>query len=79
MEIKVLYFGEIAEWKGCAEELKQLNSSITTDEFVGSLVKEIPQLAQINYAIAVNRNMIDAPVELLNGYEVSVFPPFAGG
>lgn len=79
MKVKVLYFGEIAEWKRCSEELVQLKESATTEELVSHLLLEIPQLEQINYVIAVNQKMIEVPVILQNGNEVSVFPPFAGG
>ena len=79
MEVKVLYFGEIAEWKGFDEELKQLDSTANTEDLVQRLLLEIPQLEQINYAIALNQKMINSPEILTHGCEVSVFPPFAGG
>ncbi|MGB1004093.1 MAG: MoaD/ThiS family protein [Salibacteraceae bacterium] len=79
MNVKVLYFGEIAEMKGVSEEIKKVTTGLNSQEFMESLQAETPQLSSINFAIAINQEMNTVPQLLTDGCEVSVFPPFAGG
>ncbi len=79
MEIKVLYFGMIAEWKGGSEEKRMVDNTMHTQQLLDSIAMEIPGIKDINYVVALNRSMIEESMALVNGDEVSIFPPFAGG
>ena len=78
MNIKVLFFGALAEEVG--------NDSIDI-EFAGNLDKlrtdveeRFPSIRRYSYRISVNRVLEPGDVMLLNeGDEVAFMPPFAGG
>lgn len=79
MNISVLYFGMIAEWKGVSKETREIEPGLSSSDLLETIKKETPQLSGINYAVAFNQEMIGTPQALTEGCEVSIFPPFAGG
>lgn len=79
MKINTLYFGMIAEKRGVQNETLEFENGATVLNVKEKAVELIPNLEEINYAIAVNQSFHAENVELKDGDEISFFPPFAGG
>ena len=79
MEVKVNYFGMIAEWKSGNREQLNVPENATLKEFRDILVNNCKELSGISYSIAINNQMADEDVLLQPNDDISVFPPFAGG
>lgn len=74
--MQVLLFGSIAEKAGSAV-LQVEASSVATLRQV--LIKRVPELEHMRYAIAVDRRVVTDDRELTGAEEIAVLPPFAGG
>jgi len=77
MKINVLFFGILTDIVGAsslvvkdAENIRQLKSW---------LWKNYPKTKDMDFQIALNKNIIDGKSELKDGDEVALLPPFAGG
>jgi molybdopterin synthase sulfur carrier subunit len=51
----------------------------STGELKDKLENDFPGLRDINYAIAVNKKMVNEPVPLEDQVTVALLPPFSGG
>ncbi len=78
MEIKVKYFGLIAEITGCLEERIELNDTSTIAEF-NDFISSKYELSETPFRIAVNQSFGDKSKPLNNADELALLPPFAGG
>lgn len=77
MKIKVLLFGELAQIASTSElHINEVSSVDAVNEF---LCKEFPSLNKKKYVIAVNKQIINGDLQLNNGDEVALLPPFSGG
>ncbi len=76
-EIKLLYFGLIAELTGKEEETIRLEEG-TIGDLERRLLEQYPDLASSSYRFAQNLELVTADTPLADG-EVAVLPPFAGG
>lgn len=74
--MEILLFGSIAEKAGDAT--LRIEAS-TVDELRAALTARIPELANMRYAIAVDRQVITTDRALTGAEEIAVLPPFAGG
>ena len=77
MEVKVLFFGVLAEVTGIpckyykeVKSISDLNLRIQDD---------FPEVVQYNFRISLNNEIINNDPFLKNGDEVAFMPPFAGG
>lgn len=77
MKVNVLFFGILTDIVGKTsleieevENIRQLKSW---------LWKNYPKTKDIDFQIALNKNIVDGKFELNNGDEVALLPPFAGG
>jgi sulfur-carrier protein len=77
MEIKVLFFGVLAEVTGTSckhypvvGNIRDLRQRISDD---------FPEIVDYNYRIAINNEIIVGEPSLRSGDEVAFLPPFAGG
>jgi len=77
MEIKVLFFGVLAEVTGTA--LKHYHDVKSTRDLIIRIQDDFPELVHYKYRIAVNNEICDNETGLNNGDEVALMPPFAGG
>lgn len=77
MEINILSFGKIAE----IITVNSLNSHeiFDTDGLKNQLEKTYPQLKEIKYKLALNKQIVQKNSELLSGDVVAIMPPFSGG
>ncbi len=75
MEVKVIAFGKIAEITG-----KELSFTASdTDTLKEQLVEQFPQLADMKFAVAVNKKVTEENRALSNNDTVALMPPYSGG
>jgi molybdopterin synthase sulfur carrier subunit len=77
MEVKVLFFGVLAEVSGtCIKHYRDVNS-------IGDLKLRIkddfPGIVHYNFRISLNNEITDNDLLLKSGDEIALMPPFAGG
>jgi sulfur-carrier protein len=77
MDVKVLFFGVLAEVSGTA--LKHYHDVKSTKELILKIQDDFPEMVHYNYRIAVNSEITDNEHALNKGDEVALMPPFAGG
>lgn len=77
MKINVLTFGAISDITGTKSlEMEGIDS---TQKLVQSLEEKYPLLKTIQYAIAVNKEVILEHTNLNDDTTVALLPPFTGG
>ena len=76
MQVKILFFGKLAEIAGAETAETQAQS---TDELLASLHQQYPALAEQKYLIAVNKQMVTVNTMLTDDSIVALLPPFSGG
>lgn len=77
MEITVLLFGQAAEL--VASKQLTLTSVIDTNTAVSQLKSTYPQLASINFSVALNTKLLNENTTLNNGDVLAILPPYSGG
>jgi sulfur-carrier protein len=77
MTIKILVFGQISD----IIPQKEMNFSNikTTEELNRELIRLYPDLAQINYSLALNKKIVNQAVPLNEHDTVALLPAFSGG
>ena len=74
--MEVLLFGIIAEKAG-KDKLTIVAASMS--ELRERLLKEMPFLGSLSYAMAVDRRIVREDRSLTGDEEIALLPPFAGG
>jgi molybdopterin converting factor subunit 1 len=77
MEIKVLFFGVLAEVAGTS--FKHYSEVSTLGDLRHRIADDYPEIVHYNFRIAHNNEIIDGEASLKAGDEVAFLPPFAGG
>jgi molybdopterin synthase sulfur carrier subunit len=77
MEIRVLFFGVLAEVTQTM--FKHYRDVSSYGDLIHRIQDEFPEMVHYNYRIAVNSEMVNDDPELKNMDEVAFMPPFAGG
>ena len=77
MRAKVLLYGQLIDVVGKKEV--EVESIATTEELKTKLIESYPDITQVNYKIAINQSIIKDTLQLQEGDEIALFPPFAGG
>ena len=77
MEIKVLFFGVLAEVAGTS--FKHYSDVNTLGDLRHRIADDHPEIVHYNFRIALNNEIIDREASLKTGDEVAYLPPFAGG
>lgn len=77
MEVKVLFFGVLAEVTGT--NCKYYTGVKSFSDLKGRIEDEFPEIVHYSFRLSVNSEMIDVDPVLNNGDEVALMPPFAGG
>jgi len=77
MNIEINYFGMLAEVTGRNSEVLAFSATPVSDlkEF---LFQKYPKLQTLDFRIAQNQELVSEDT-LLNGQEIALLPPFAGG
>ena len=79
MKVKVLLFGQAAEVFLSGEVFVLLNDKSGLFELKEKLHEENEKLKTLNLKWAVNQELVNSQIELKDGDEIAVLPPFAGG
>jgi len=77
MDVKVLFFGVLAEVAGT--DIRIYSEVGSVDDLSHRLTDDYPQIVHYNYRVALNSEIIDGDHTLSDGDEVAYLPPFAGG
>ncbi|WP_378176341.1 MoaD/ThiS family protein [Aquimarina sp. SS2-1] len=79
MELKILYFGMIAEATRCKEEIISLQPGSNVDQLENFIKDKYKALENLSFKIAVDKE-ISKPDTILNPTnEIALLPPFSGG
>ena len=76
MNIKVKFFGALAELTGVSEWSMQGSS---TDDCMRQILERYPLLHGQSFALALNARMIKENQGLQDGDVLALLPPFSGG
>lgn len=79
MELKILYFGMIAEATDCNEEEISLQSGSTVEQLIHKLNNKYDKLKHLSFNIAIDKEISDHSTLLSTNSEIALLPPFAGG
>ena len=81
MRVRVLFFGQLREIVGCAEEEAELSEGTRVEDLFARYGRRFPRLAEIRSAVApsVNQELADWRAALAGGDEVAFLPPVSGG
>jgi molybdopterin synthase sulfur carrier subunit len=77
MEIKVLFFGILAEVTGT--NLKHYRDVNSIGDLKLRIRDDFPEIVHYNFRISINSEITDNDLLLKSGDEVALMPPFAGG
>jgi len=77
MEVKVLFFGVLAEVTGTI--LKNYSEVKTVGDLKLRIYDDFPEVIHYNFRISLNNEIINNDSNLNNGDEIALMPPFAGG
>ena len=75
--INLIYFGSVKDITGIHSE--KVDSPATLNELNELLISRFPQLSVVSYRLSVNRILVTDNRQLLEGDEIALLPPFAGG
>ncbi|MHA7863082.1 MoaD/ThiS family protein [Flagellimonas marinaquae] len=78
MTVTVKYFGLVAEAAEKSEEVMEFDGTLTASELKAQCLNGLSITDKESIQIAVNQNL-DDNVNLKDGDEVALLPPFAGG
>jgi len=77
MDVKVLFFGVLAEVTGTS--FLYFSGVRTLSDLRQRITDRHPEIVHYNFRIAVNSLFTDDDCALSDGDEVALLPPFAGG
>ena len=77
MEVKVLFFGILTEVAGTG--IKHYLDAKSIEDLMIRIQDDFPEIANYNFRISLNNEIINNDRELKNGDEIAMMPPFAGG
>lgn len=77
MEIKVLFFGVLAEVTGT--NFKSYRDVMSMADLKIRIQDDYPGVEHYSFRISLNNTLIDNDPLLKDGDEVALMPPFAGG
>jgi molybdopterin converting factor small subunit len=79
MQLIIKYFGLIQEVTNKDSEIIQVENHWRKSDILNQLVIQYPALENISFQLAVNQTIINDNVQLMEGSELALLPPFAGG
>ncbi len=79
MELKILYFGMIADATGCKEEVISLQPGCNTNQLEKILKTKYQTLQNLSFKIVVDQEIASSQSILKATNEIALLPPFSGG
>lgn len=81
MQVKVLFFGQLKDVVGAAEDRVELPEGASVEDLLAHYRKRFPRWAEFrpSLAVAVNQEYADGGARLRGGDEVALLPPVSGG
>jgi molybdopterin converting factor small subunit len=77
MEIKVLFFGVLAEVSGTS--IKHYENVKSLADLKLRIRDDFPEITHYSFRYSVNNTITDEEPVLKSGDEIALLPPFAGG
>lgn len=77
MEVKVLFFGVLAEVTGTS--LKHYRGVKSLADLKLRVEDDFPEVVHYNFVISLNNEIVNNDPFLKDGDEVAMMPPFSGG
>ena len=77
MKIDIMAFGKISEF--IQNQEMDISNIDNTDELKQYLEQSFPQLADMKYKLALNKDVVQTNLELTNKDTIAIMPPFSGG
>jgi len=77
MEVKVLFFGVLAEVSGTT--FKHYQDVRSMGDLKLRIQDDYPEIVHYNFRVSLNSEITDEDSTLKSGDEVALMPPFAGG
>jgi molybdopterin synthase sulfur carrier subunit len=77
MEVKVFFFGVLAEVTGTG--FKHYRNVKSINDLKLRIQDEFPEIVHYNFCTSLNNEITDKDLLLKTGDEVAFMPPFAGG
>jgi sulfur-carrier protein len=75
--LRVLVFGQLTEHTG--ETVLKLPKAADTDALKEALEQQYPGLVGLKYSMALNKKIVHQNMEIADGDELALMPPFSGG
>ena len=79
MKVSILYFAQVAEKTGISSEEIEVATGCDSEQLVEMLKEKYPAIKTLTFNIAVGQELTRSAVELTEGAEIALLPPFAGG
>ncbi len=81
MQVKVLFFGQLKDVVGAAEDRVELPEGASVEDLLAHYRKRFPRWEQFrpSLAVAVNQEYAESAARLRGGDEVAFLPPVSGG
>ncbi|MFQ5334746.1 MAG: MoaD/ThiS family protein [Flavobacteriales bacterium] len=79
IEIRIKYFGMVAEACGTSSEAIELQDDITVKDLRLMLQKKYKAIGNVSYKVSVNQVLAHDNARIADTAEVALLPPFAGG
>ena len=80
MKVFVKYFGLIKDVTLLNEELIELQPKTSVQSFINDkLITKYPSLSMIDFRIAINNELCENTLEILDEDNLSILPFFSGG
>ena len=77
MQINVLFFGILSEV--CGSSTLQIKDIENIRQLKSHLWKTYPEMKEMDFRIAINKEIVDGKIDFKDGDEIALMPPFAGG
>jgi sulfur-carrier protein len=76
MEVKIQLFGQLKQITGSTELTTEASD---TNGLVREMAARFPELENLNYLIAVDRNIVQGNTPIKADQELALLPPYSGG
>jgi sulfur-carrier protein len=76
MAVKIQLYGQLKQMTGASELFIDVAD---TDGLTREMIKRFPALENLDYRIAVDRNIAQENTPIKSGQELALLPPYSGG